>query len=164
MVRNLKIMIKTYAWYYNIRIRIHIIELAKLSNYLRYLFFLKNKNRPPLFFTLSRRWFGNLKLENGYIYRKIPNHHTSDEPPNTEWKLCVPKHQRTRVLHETHDDVTAGHLGIPKNLSSSRGPVRKCFGTSRNTSADVTSVSSSKQTNNSQPEKCWRHLPMVGGT
>lgn len=52
------------------------------------------------------------------LYRHIL--HTlnfNDNDPAEEWKICVPKDERTRVLNECHDLPTAGHLGVAKTLA-----------------------------------------------
>lgn len=52
------------------------------------------------------------------LYRHIL--HTLDFNDNSqaeEWKICVPTEERNRVLEESHDLPTAGHLGVAKTLS-----------------------------------------------
>ena len=41
----------------------------------------------------------------------------NDNDASKNWKLCVPTDQRQRVLTETHNAPTAGHLGIAKTLA-----------------------------------------------
>lgn len=45
------------------------------------------------------------------LYRRIDALNGAEE---TAWKLCVPRHERSRVLHENHDSPEAGHGGIAK--------------------------------------------------
>ena len=56
-------------------------------------------------------------LRDGRLYRLIL--HTldfNDTDPNDQWKICVPRAEQERVLRESHEEPTAGHLGIAKTL------------------------------------------------
>ncbi|KAJ8962417.1 hypothetical protein NQ317_009037 [Molorchus minor] len=57
--------------------------------------------------------YPKFKLRDGNIYKFVNfGHPTLDE--RDDWKLVVPKTLRRDVLHECHDDPSAGHLGIFK--------------------------------------------------
>lgn len=55
----------------------------------------------------------------GKLYRKFKRKLRGNGNGNI-WKLCVPIYRRTDVLRETHDQITAGHLGIRKTMSRVR--------------------------------------------
>lgn len=58
------------------------------------------------------------RLEKNNIYRLIPDPaNYSNENPANAWKLCVPENLRARVLHENHNAVTAGHMGVAKTIA-----------------------------------------------
>ncbi|XP_076300585.1 uncharacterized protein LOC143218903 [Lasioglossum baleicum] len=58
------------------------------------------------------------QIRGGRLYRHILHTLDFDEHPVTEeWKLCVATNDRVRVLHECHNEPTAGHLGIAKTLA-----------------------------------------------
>ncbi|KAB0790294.1 hypothetical protein PPYR_15365, partial [Photinus pyralis] len=58
------------------------------------------------------------KIQQGELYRAFPlSSPAAAEGFGSSWKLCVPKHQRSRVLKECHDQPTAGHLGVAKTIS-----------------------------------------------
>ncbi|BFF99975.1 uncharacterized protein DMAD_00084 [Drosophila madeirensis] len=54
-------------------------------------------------------------VENGQIYRRPGNR--PDEEDSHQWKLCVARDHRQRVLQECHDHPTAGHQGIRKTIN-----------------------------------------------
>lgn len=57
-------------------------------------------------------------IQHGKLYRHVLDTlDFNDRPPEEAWKLCVATSDRTKVLHEAHDDPTAGHLGIAKTLT-----------------------------------------------
>jgi hypothetical protein len=56
------------------------------------------------------------KVENGLVYRFVPNKIVL--PGNVpEWKLLVPRNQRTKILESCHDAPTSAHFGYYKTLS-----------------------------------------------
>jgi hypothetical protein len=56
------------------------------------------------------------KVENGFVYRFVPNKIVL--PGNVpEWKLLVPRNQRTKILESCHDAPTSAHFGYYKTLS-----------------------------------------------
>ncbi|TDG38140.1 hypothetical protein AWZ03_015438, partial [Drosophila navojoa] len=52
--------------------------------------------------------------KNEQLYRNLG--HRMDDEEYIPWKLCVPTHQRKRVLLECHDAPTAGHQGMRKTV------------------------------------------------
>lgn len=62
--------------------------------------------------------FPDYRIENKHVFRRFHNPTTyTEEDAKVEWKLCIPKPTRTQVLHEVHDDVQAGHLGVAKTIA-----------------------------------------------
>ena len=59
------------------------------------------------------------KLVAGNLYRYRPNQEVEATLGNDDdaWKLVVPEEHRREVLHECHDDSTAGHLGREKTFA-----------------------------------------------
>ena len=59
--------------------------------------------------------FPNWRIENGKLFKHLP-----DGIPefcnnfSSSWKLVVPKDDRRKLIHENHDDVTSGHVGVYK--------------------------------------------------
>lgn len=57
-------------------------------------------------------------IQNNRLYRHILHAlDFNDYKSGEEWKTCVPQAEQKRVLKETHDDPTAGHLGVAKTLN-----------------------------------------------
>jgi len=52
------------------------------------------------------------KISGITLYRAFQR---KNEP--TTWRVCVPQEKIAKVLHETHDAATAGHLGVKKTLA-----------------------------------------------
>lgn len=57
--------------------------------------------------------FPNYAIENGKLVKNCG----TGELNESNWKLCVAKPLRQRVLEENHSVVTAGHLGIKKTIN-----------------------------------------------
>lgn len=36
---------------------------------------------------------------------------------NEQWKQCIPKEERLKILRRLHDNPTAGHLGVAKIIA-----------------------------------------------
>lgn len=60
--------------------------------------------------------FSQWKVENDFVYKHIPARMVmyTNIP---EWKLLVPKPQRTEVIQACHDPPTSGHFGFYKTLN-----------------------------------------------
>ncbi|XP_011861253.1 PREDICTED: uncharacterized protein LOC105558274 [Vollenhovia emeryi] len=57
------------------------------------------------------------RIENGQLHRHIL--HTldyNDTPEAQQWKNCISGDRKAEVLHQYHDDPTAGHLGVAKTI------------------------------------------------
>lgn len=59
--------------------------------------------------------FVNYRIEDGKLFRKIKSKKADDIL--IQWKMCVPIEMRNDVFKETHDNPTAGHLGINKTIN-----------------------------------------------
>lgn len=55
------------------------------------------------------------QIRDGKLYRYFPD--TTGGHPENEWKQCVPRSLRKKVLRANHDDPTAGHLGVTKTTA-----------------------------------------------
>lgn len=56
------------------------------------------------------------RVEGGKLRKMVPC--TKDlVGTSSEWKEVVPKPERKRVLHQLHDEATAGHLGVQKTYA-----------------------------------------------
>lgn len=63
--------------------------------------------------------YADFVIENEQLYRHIPSRDEAEG--GLQWKLCVPKYQRERVLKENHDSASAGHLGSRKTTTRVAG-------------------------------------------
>ena len=64
------------------------------------------------------RSFPEYCIHEGRLFRHLLHKFDFNEHSESEvWKLCVPAGERQRVLEKTHDNPTAGHLGIAKTLN-----------------------------------------------
>jgi len=67
------------------------------------------KNRPADFFD---------RIERGQIYCHIMHDFDFRKVDLAEqWKLCIPREDRTIVLGKQHDNPTAGHFGMAKTIA-----------------------------------------------
>ncbi|XP_077256601.1 uncharacterized protein LOC143894304 [Temnothorax americanus] len=58
------------------------------------------------------------EVRDGKMYRHIlHNLDFNETPPEAQWKECVAKELRSEILHQNHDALTAGHLGIAKTIT-----------------------------------------------
>jgi transposase InsO family protein len=55
------------------------------------------------------------RVENGTLMKYVEDNRKLTDT-EAEWKIVVPKDDRTAVCHESHDPPTAGHLGILKTI------------------------------------------------
>src|SRR5580765_527814 len=62
--------------------------------------------------------YPDYRIEDGHLQRHILHSlDFKDNPSTTQWKECVPKEQRRRIMRLYHDEPTAGHLGIAKTIT-----------------------------------------------
>lgn len=60
----------------------------------------------------------DLRIEKGKLYKHILHNLDFKEiAANDQWKECVPKEERGKILERYHDAPTAGHLGTAKTIS-----------------------------------------------
>lgn len=59
--------------------------------------------------------FPNFQVVDNAIYKFVPNNFSMKSNVN-EWKLFVPKMQRSKIIKECHDPPTSGHFGFYKTL------------------------------------------------
>jgi len=62
--------------------------------------------------------YPDYEMKNGKLFRHVL--HTLDfqeTPAEEQWKECVDKDRRPKILRANHDEVTAGHLGIAKTIA-----------------------------------------------
>ncbi|KAL6417016.1 hypothetical protein ACFW04_014726 [Cataglyphis niger] len=60
----------------------------------------------------------DFRIQNGKLYKHILHSLNFKETSAEEqWKECVPKKQRTKILNQHHNEPTAGHLGIAKTIA-----------------------------------------------
>lgn len=58
------------------------------------------------------------QIRNGRLIRHILHDlNFTETPAQDQWKFCVPREQRGKIIQEYHDKPTAGHLGIAKTIA-----------------------------------------------
>jgi len=58
------------------------------------------------------------RLQDGVLYKHILHRLDFKElDPAEQWKRCIPKEERPEILRRSHDEITAGHLGIAKTIA-----------------------------------------------
>lgn len=58
------------------------------------------------------------QIKNGQLFRHLLHNLDFRELDSREqWKLCVPKEDRSEVMRRFHDEATAGHLGVAKTTA-----------------------------------------------
>jgi hypothetical protein len=85
------------------------------------------------------------KVWNNRLCRRVIT--SLDHQDDDQWKVCVPRDERARVLKETHDAPTAGHLGIVQPGMY----------------AAVTAARQPKPFSKPRPDKCWQRTSRSHG-
>lgn len=69
-----------------------------------------------LFARTQKENLSTFRIKDDRLYKKITPRKAHYDPA-TVWKLCVSEKNRTQVLSESHNEPTAGHLGIRKTIA-----------------------------------------------
>ncbi|KAL6446826.1 hypothetical protein ACFW04_001334 [Cataglyphis niger] len=60
----------------------------------------------------------DFRVQNGKLYKHIlHNLNFKETSADEQWKECVPKEQRAKIISQHHNEPTAGHLGIAKTIA-----------------------------------------------
>jgi hypothetical protein len=60
----------------------------------------------------------DFRIENNRLYRHVlHNLDFADTPSENQWKECVPREDRAKILQKYHNAPTTGHFGIVKTIA-----------------------------------------------
>ncbi|XP_025264171.1 uncharacterized protein LOC112637817 [Camponotus floridanus] len=110
--------------------------IRRMKNYLEGYAFTRTRYHAPTVSTAKKanrcQWYDRIreetlrepgkrpeyKIKEGKLYRHILHSLDFKERSSDEqWKICIPTPVRKAVIHQYHDEPTAGHLGIAKTIA-----------------------------------------------
>lgn len=60
--------------------------------------------------------FPEWRVERSILLKHLPSDYPEISQENDDWKIVIPKENRSEVIKKNHDDCTSGHMGIYKTF------------------------------------------------